>query len=63
MSMRPFGKSKAKECYLYEYEGKPKAKPRELMFKVNNIIPLWRVVFSRVHLTLIRWKSILFKSY
>ena len=25
--------------------GKPKAMPRELMLKVNNIIPLWSVVF------------------
>ena len=25
--------------------GKPETKPREIMLKVDNIIPLWRVVF------------------
>ena len=37
-----------KEYYLHWGEaflGKPKAKPRELMLKVDNIIPLYRVVF------------------
>ena len=41
----------SEEYYLHWYEafwGKPKAKPRELMLKVDNIIPLWRIVISNM---------------
>ena len=37
-----------KEYYFHRFEaflGKPKAKPLEVMLKMDNIIPLWRVVF------------------